>query len=45
MWVNVIRVLLSSKHLREYELKKNVTYKIKAAWYKPLMPPFTAWQK
>ena len=32
MWVNVIRVLLlllSSKHLREYELKKNVTYKNK----------------
>ena len=22
MWVHVIRVLLSSKHLREYELKK-----------------------
>ena len=26
-------------------VKKNVTYKIKAAWYKPLVPPFTAWQK
>ena len=47
MWVNVIRVLLlpSSKHLRDYELKKNVTYKINPAWYKPLIPPFTARQK
>ena len=25
--------------------KKNVTYKIKPAWYKPLIPPFTARQK
>ena len=24
--------------------KKNVTYKIKPAWYKPLIPPFTARQ-
>ena len=30
MWVNVIRVLLLSKHLREYEFKKMLHTKKKA---------------